>query len=201
MLHPSEFVAASVAIILLPGPGQIAILSAVLSGGFRAGLRAVGGLLTGDIVIIGLTACGVATVLGLYPGVGRAVRWAGGLYICWIGFKVLVSRLDTLTAAPSVEGSPNWYARTVGITLLNPKAILFFLSFFPLFMDPAQGIARSFVQMGAVFTLLSGSYLVFFAWMGSRLSGFLQSSVRAGIWVPRVLGTVILAFGGRMLVG
>lgn len=199
MLHFAEFVAASVAIILLPGPGQLAILTATFAGGRQAGLRAVAGLLTGDICIMTVTALGVATVLGLHPEIGTAIRWIGGLYICWIGVQTLVSRLDGLTATKSVDGSPNWYLRTVGVTLLNPKAILFFVSFFPLFMDPARGLARSFLQMGALFTLLSASYLVFFTWMGSTLSERLRASDTASIWLPRALGSVILLFGGKML--
>lgn len=201
MLHFTEFVVASVAIILLPGPGQIAILTATLSGGFKAGMKAVAGLLTGDVAIMTLTALGVATILGLYPGIAHIIRWAGGLYICWIGIGVLRSTLTSLTAAPVTNGTPNWYARTVGITLLNPKAVLFFVSFFPLFMDPALGVAGSFLQMGALFTLLSGSYLVFFAWSGAKLSAKLLASPRAGIWIPRILGMVILLFGIRMLLG
>lgn len=199
MLHFAEFVAASVAIILLPGPGQLAILTATFAGGRQAGLRAVAGLLTGDICIMAITALGVATVLGIHPEIATAIRWIGGLYICWIGLQTLVSRLDALTATKSVDGAPNWYLRTLGVTLLNPKAILFFVSFFPLFMDPARGLARSFLQMGAVFTLLSGSYLIFFAWMGSALSEKLRASNTASIWLPRVLGSVILLFGGKML--
>jgi leucine efflux protein len=167
VLHFTEFVVASVAIILLPGPGQIAILTATLSGGFKAGLKAVAGLLTGDVAIMTLTALGVATILGIYPGIAHIIRWAGGLYICWIGIGVLRSTLTSLTTAPVTNGPLNWYVRTVGITLLNPKAVLFFVSFFPLFMDPALGVAGSFLQMGALFTLLSGSYLVFFAWSGA----------------------------------
>lgn len=199
MLHFAEFVAASVAIILLPGPGQLAILTATFAGGRQAGLRAVAGLLTGDICIMTITALGVATVLGIHPEIGTAIRWIGGLYICWIGIQTLVSRLDALTATKSIGNAPNWYLRTLGVTLLNPKAILFFVSFFPLFMDPARGLARSFLQMGAIFTLLSGSYLVFFAWMGSALSEKLRASNTASIWLPRVLGSVILLFGGKML--
>lgn len=201
LLHFTEFVAASVAIILLPGPGQIAILTASLAGGFRAGLRAVAGLVTGDLTIMTLVAAGVATVLGAFPGLAQGLRVAGGLYILWIGIGVVRSRLETLTAVPAEAGAPNWYLRTLGITLLNPKAVLFFLSFFPLFMDPALGVARSFLQMGALFTLLSGSYLVFFAWGGARLAERLRRSEVAGVWIPRALGVVILAFGLRMLAG
>jgi leucine efflux protein len=201
MLHFTEFVAASVAIIVLPGPGQIAVLTATLSGGFRAGLKAVAGLLTGDIAIMTLVALGIATILGVYPGIAQAIRWAGGLYICWIGWEVFGSNLETLTAAPPAEGTPNWYTRTVAITLLNPKAVLFFLSFFPLFMDPSLGVARSFLQMGLLFTVLSGSYLVLFAWSGAKLSDRLRRSHAAGVWIPRILGAIILAFGARMLLG
>lgn len=199
MLHFTQFVAASVAVILLPGPGQIAVLAATLSGGWTSGLKAVAGLVTGDLCIMALTALGVATVFRTCPGVVRIVHWAGGLCICWIGLCVLLSRLDALIPAENARSNQNWYLRTVGITLLNPKAILFFVSFFPLFMDPSKGVLRSFAQMGALFSLLSGGYLVLFSWMGHRLSRWLSSSPRAAVWVPRALGGIILFFGCWML--
>lgn len=201
MLHLTEFVIASIAIILLPGPGQLAILTATLSGGRNAGLRAVAGLVTGDICIMTLTGLGVATVLGLHPEIQDWIRWGGGAYICWIGLRTATSRLDSLTAVTVSGRTPNWYLRTVGITLLNPKAILFFVSFFPLFKDPSMGTAESFLRMGTAFSLMSGGYLVFFTWMGSRMSARLQRSETAMVWVPRVLGTVIVVFGGRTLAG
>jgi leucine efflux protein len=199
LIHITQFVAASVAVILLPGPGQIAILTATLSGGWKSGLKAVAGLVTGDLCIMALTALGVATVFRMYPGSVRILRLAGGLCIGWIGLRVLFSRLGALTAVEDVRGEPRWYLRTVGITLLNPKAILFFVSFFPLFMDPTMGVVRSFLQMGVIFTALSGSYLILFSWMGSRLSRWLQSSAWAAVWVPRTLGAIILGFGSWML--
>ncbi len=199
MLHFTEFVASSVAIILLPGPGQLAILTATLSGGFRSGLKAVAGLLTGDLVIMTLTALGIATVMEMAPNLMQVLRWAGGLYICWIGGKTFLSSLSYLTATSDLQNRTAWYFRTVGITLLNPKAVLFFLSFFPLFMDPTQGVARSYLQMGALFTAMSGSYLVLFAWMGSKFFGRIQSSPAAAVWVPRGLGTVIACLGLRLL--
>ena len=157
-------------------------------------------MLTGDICIMTLTAIGVATVLGIYPGITQAIRWAGGAYICWIGLRTFFSRLKSLTTTSAGEQT-NWYLRTVGITLLNPKAILFFVSFFPLFMDPSEGVLGSFARMGGLFTLLSGSYLLLFAWTGAKISSRLQSSPAAGIWVPRALGALIVFFGGRILWG
>lgn len=197
----TEFVVASVAIILLPGPGQIAILTATLSGGRRAGLRAVAGLLTGDILIMSLVAAGMATLFSRFPGVERTVRFAGACYILWIGANVYRGPLG-LAGPASIGGAPvRWYLRTVGITLLNPKAVLFFVSFFPQFADRSRPVAESFLRMGALFTALSGSYLVCFTWMGGRLGRMLRENATAARWVPRFLGAVIVAFGVRILLG
>ena len=194
-----EFVIASVAIILLPGPGQIAILTATLSGGRKAGLQAVAGLLTGDIVIMTLVAAGVATLFARFPGVERALRLCGALYILWIGFGVMRSPLGLSGALNDGSKRLPWYPRTVGITLLNPKAVLFFVSFFPQFVDRSLPVGQGFLRLGIVFTALSGTYLVGFTWMGSRLGDLLDHSALAARWVPRVLGTIILAFGVRLL--
>lgn len=199
MLHPLQFVFASIAIILLPGPGQLAILTASLSGGFRAAIRAVAGLLTGDVIIMALVAVGTDVVLREHPDWFRILRIVGGLYICWLGVRVALSDLIALVEVHASAGTPNWYLRTVGITLLNPKAILFFASFFPLFADPSRSIAGTYLRMGVVFTFLSGSYLTFFAAAGSRLSDALRGSRVARRWAPRILGTIIAGFGGWMV--
>lgn len=201
MLHPLQFVLASIAIILLPGPGQLAILTASLSGGFRAALRAVAGLLTGDVTIMILVAIGTDVILRDHPGWLSVLKALGGLYICWLGLRVFLSDLVALVEVHAAGAAPNWYLRTLGITLLNPKAILFFASFFPLFADPARGIANSYLSMGALFSLLSGSYLLFFAAAGSRLSDVLRKPSAARRWTPRFLGTAIAGFGGWMVLG
>ena len=201
MLHPFQFLLASIAIILLPGPGQLAILTASLSGGFRSALRAVAGLLTGDLTLMALVAVGTDVVLRGHPGWLSVLRIAGGLYICWLGLRVFLSDLLALVEVRAAADAPNWYLRTLGITLLNPKAILFFASFFPLFADSARGIPATYLRMGAAFTLLSGSYLVFFAAAGSRISDLLRGSPAARRWAPRFLGTAIAGFGGWMVLG
>jgi len=201
LLHPLQFVLASIAIILLPGPGQLAILTASLSGGFRSALRSVAGLLTGDLIIMTLVAIGTDVVLRDHPGWLGLLRVLGGLYICWLGLRIFLSDLMMLVEVRATDDAPNWYVRTLGITLLNPKALLFFASFFPLFADPSRSIAGTYFRMGAVFTLLSGSYLIFFAAAGSRLSDALRGSPAARRWAPRFLGTVIAGFGAWMVLG
>ena len=201
MVHPLQFILASIAIILLPGPGQLAILTASLSGGFRASLRAVAGLLTGDITIMVLVAVGTDAILRDHPGWLSVLRVLCGLYICWLGSRVFLSDLVALVEVRAAGEPTNWYLRTLGVTLLNPKAILFFASFFPLFADSTRGIVATYLRMGALFSLLSGSYLLFFAAAGSRLSDALRTSARARRWAPRGLGTAIAGFGGWMVLG
>jgi leucine efflux protein len=201
VLHPLQFVLASIAIILLPGPGQVAILTASLSGGRRAAYRAVGGLVTGDVAIMSLVALGTDAVLVRHPEWLSAIRVAGGLYVCWLGGKVFLSPLDSMVVSRDDGSSPRWYLRTVGITLLNPKAVVFFASFFPLFADLSRGVGSTYLRMGLVFTFLSASYLVVFATAGSRLAHGLQGSAFARRWVPRGLGTIIAGFGAWMVLG
>ena len=201
MHHPLQFVLASIAIILLPGPGQIAILTASLSGGRPAAFKAVAGLVSGDIVIMSLVAIGTDAVLAHHPEFLSGIRVVGGAYVCWLGAKVFLSPLASLVAEHRAGRDPNWYLRTVGITLLNPKALLFFASFFPLFADLSRGVASAYLRMGAVFTLLSASYLVLFAAAGSRLAAALRGTGPAGRWAPRILGTAIAGFGTWMVLG
>ena len=127
--------------LAIPGPGNLALITSTSKGGIRGGLAATFGVIAGDQVLMWAAVAGVAALLTAYPAAFHAVQWLGAAYLAWLGFKMLLAKPG---AAPILNIRPRQYFRQAfTITLLNPKAIVFYMAFFPLFIDPArhQGLA------------------------------------------------------------
>ena len=140
------FCAAILLFLALPGPGTFALLTSTAKGGFRAGAAATFGVIAGDQVLLWLAVAGVAALLAAQPLLFQAVQYLGAAYLAWIGLRLLFARPGS---SSPVRIEPRHYARQAFlITLLNPKAIVFYMAFFPLFIDPATH--RGAVTFGAM---------------------------------------------------
>ena len=130
------FVVAFTIFLLIPGPGNLVLITSTTKGGVRAGLAATLGIVLGDQVLSWLAVAGVAAVLTTYPTAFQTVQWVGAAYLAWLGAKMLFAKPG---AAPILNIKPYHYLRqALFITLLNPKAIVFYMAFFPLFIDPVK---------------------------------------------------------------
>ncbi len=200
MLGVTDYGALVVAVLLfllLPGPGNLALITSTGKGGLSGGLAATLGVILGDQVLMWLALAGVAALLGTYPTAFQAVQWLGAAYLAWLGGKLLFARPG---AAPVLHIKPHHYLRQAFlITLLNPKAIVFYMAFFPLFVDPArhQGLT-TFAFMAATIAVLT-----FFYGLGAvMLTHFLAERLRANPLVTRTLeklaGLFLIGFGIRL---
>jgi leucine efflux protein len=191
------FVAAIVLFLAIPGPGNLALITSTGKGGVRGGLAATLGVIAGDQVLLWLAVAGVAALLLAYPAAFAAVQWLGVAYLAWLGGRMLLAKPGS---APVLNIKTGHYLRqSCAITLLNPKAIVFYMAFFPLFVDPAQhqGI-RTFAFMAvtiAALTFVYGGVVVL-------LTHFLAAQLRAKPWVGRALeklaGVCLIGFGLRL---
>ena len=130
------FVAAIIIFLAIPGPGNLALITSTGKGGIPAGLAATFGIIAGDQVLMWLAVAGVAAMLVAYPAAFHAVQWLGAAYLGWLGMKMLLAKAGS---APVLHIQPRHYFRQAAlITLLNPKAIVFYMAFFPLFVDPVR---------------------------------------------------------------
>jgi len=186
------FVAAIILFLAIPGPGNLALITSTSKGGIRGGLAATLGVIAGDQVLMWAAVAGVATILAAYPAAFRAVQWLGAVYLAWLGFKMLRTKPG---AAPILNIRPHHYFRqALTITLLNPKAIVFYMAFFPLFVDPAhhQGLTTFGVM---AFTIASLTFL--YGLTATLLTYFLAERLRAN---PRISGT-LEKLAGVFLIG
>ena len=130
------YVVAVLVFLFIPGPGNLAILSCTAKGGVRGGLASTAGIIVGDQVLIWLAVAGVAAVLLTTPTLFAAVQWLGAAYLAWLGLKMCLAKAGQAPVVDIPMGA--YFRQSFFITLLNPKAIVFYMAFFPLFIDVQQ---------------------------------------------------------------
>lgn len=191
------FVVAVLVFLALPGPGTFTLLTATGRGGVRGGYTALGGLLLGDQLLMWLAVAGVAALLKANPLLFHGVQYLGAAYLVWIGIQLL-RRPGGGTGV--IQLRPGHYFRqALLVTLLNPKAIVFYMAFFPLFIDPAtQRGLPTFATMAALILAISIGYCSLLVLLGHALARRLSQHPRAGTWLRRGAGAFLIGFGVRL---
>lgn len=196
----SAFVFAFVLLLLLPGPGNLALITSTSKGGIVGGLAATLGVIAGDQVLMWMAVAGVAALLGAYPAAFHAVQWVGAAYLVWLGFKLLLARAGD---KPILNIHPSHYfQQAMMITLFNPKAIVFYMAFFPLFIDPAKH--QGWVTYGVLFvTIVSLTFV--YGLIAVLLTHFMAEKIRSNPQVSSLLqkfaGIFLIGFGVKLALG
>jgi len=193
------FVAAIIVFLAIPGPGNLALITSTGKGGIAGGLAATLGLMAGDQVLMWAAVAGVAALLTAYPTAFHAVQWLGAAYLAWLGAKMLLAKPG---AKPILDIQPHHYFKQAGlITLLNPKAIVFYMAFFPLFVDPArhQGLA-TFAAMAATIATLTFLYGLIVVLLTHHLAERMRANPVIGRVLEKVAGIFLLGFGIKLAV-
>ena len=153
----ASFVVAVIVFLMIPGPGNLALITSTGKGGIRGGLAATLGVIIGDQVLMWLAVAGVATLLAAYPPAFRAVQWLGAGYLAWLGLRMILAKPGDKPVLHIRAGQ--YFRQAFAITLLNPKAIVFYMAFFPLFVDPAHHAGvLTFAVMAATIAALTFLY-------------------------------------------
>ena len=192
------FVVAFIVFLLIPGPGNLVLITSTSKGGVRAGLAATVGIVLGDQVLSWLAVAGVAAVLSTSPTAFAAVQWVGAAYLAWLGVKMLLAKLG---AAPILNIKPYHYLRQAFlITLLNPKAIVFYMAFFPLFIDPVrqQGLL-TFGLLAFTIAALAFMYGLIAVLLTHFFAERMRRNPKAGFLLEKLAGLCLLGFGVRLV--
>jgi threonine/homoserine/homoserine lactone efflux protein len=191
------FVAAIVLFLAIPGPGNLALITSTSKGGIRGGLAATLGVIAGDQVLMWMAVAGVAAVLATYPTAFHAVQWMGAAYLAWLGYRMLVAKPGD---APVLTIRPREYFRqALGITLLNPKAIVFYMAFFPLFVNPQTHLGLvTFGAMAATIAALTFAYGLIVTLLTHRLAERLRANVRITQGLQKLAGVCLIGFGMKL---
>jgi threonine/homoserine/homoserine lactone efflux protein len=191
------FVVAIIVFLAIPGPGNLALLTATAKGGVRAGMAATFGVIAGDQALLWMAVAGVATLLVTYPAAFALVQWLGAAYLAWLGFKLVTAKPGD---APVLELKPHHYLRQAFvITVFNPKAIVFYMAFFPLFVDPAvhQGLV-TFAFMAVTIAVLTFCYGLVVVLLAHYLAERIRASDRATSALNKTAGVLLIGFGLKL---
>ena len=191
------FVAAIILFLAIPGPGNLALITSTSKGGIRGGLGATFGVIAGDQVLMWAAVAGVAALLATYPAAFSAVQWLGAAYLAWLGFKMLAAKPG---GAPVLNIRPRQYfQQALTITLLNPKAIVFYMAFFPLFVDPAkhQGLL-TFGAMAVTVAFLTFLYGLTAVLLTHFLAERMRANPKIGRTLEKLAGVFLIGFGVKL---
>lgn len=196
--HYPSFIAAILIFQMAPGPGTLAILGATARSGIGAGLGAVCGTLLGDFVYMLAAVLGLAALLVAYPKAFAALQWLGAAYLCWIGFKLLrVQAAGQSARESSYHDGWHYFRQGFAVALTNPKVIMFFLAFFPLFMR-ADAQPITLVSMMLHVTLICLLYEIALVLVGNLVARRLSRVKAARRIANRLAGMALVGFGLKL---
>lgn len=196
-------------IILLPGPNSLYVLSVAARRGVRTGYTAAAGVWCGDTVLMTLSAAGVASLLQANALLFGIVKYAGAGYLTWLAIGMMRAawalwreRRQPVSeaGAQAQEGAAERpFRRALVISLLNPKAILFFIAFFVQFVDPGYAYpALSFLVLGAFAQVASFLYLTALIFSGTKLSAAFRRRKRLSAGATSAAGALFLGFAAKL---
>jgi leucine efflux protein len=191
------FVVAIIVFLLIPGPGNLALITSTSKGGVVGGLAATAGVILGDQVLMWSAVAGVAAMLAAYPDAFHLVQWLGAAYLAWLGLRMLLAKPG---APPVLNIKAGHYLRQAFlITLLNPKAILFYMAFFPLFVDPAkQHGVFTYGFMAVTIALLTFLYGLTSVLLTHYFAEQIRASPTASRVLEKVAGLFLIGFGIKL---
>ncbi len=193
------FIVASVAIVLAPGPGSVFVARTAGAAGARTGRMAMLGIMIGDACLIIISLLGVSALLTAHPSLFNAVRLASAGYLIFLGLQSIFFRPGK---KPTVlEKSVLSLKRALAITLLNPKAVFFFMAFFPVFICSAQGgLLVPYVAMTMVFMAISFTYLTILGLVSSKVGVAFQENRTIQNIARKACGCIFIGFGIKVAV-
>ncbi len=203
----STFIVGAVIIVLLPGPNSLYVMSVASRAGVAVAYRGAGGIFLGDGILMFASAMGIASLLKTIPAVFLLVKFAGATYLAWMGIRLLraawqgwLAKQPLAAAAPlRRSGDTQPFRTALIISLMNPKAILFFLSFFIQFVDssyPHPGL--SFLILGAIVQICSAAYLTALIFGGAFLAAQFRQRRRTSAVATGLVGSLFIAFSAKL---
>lgn len=193
-----QFILAILLFQLIPGAGTLAILNATARRGVGAGLSAVTGTLVGDAVWMIGAAIGLAAVMQANPVVFTALQYFGVAYLLWMAWGLLRAGRSELDV-DSTQSKTHWqYGKQAAlVSLTNPKVMLFFVAFFPLFLKPSASPVTLGVMMLHV-TVISFVYQAVLVLVGNWLARQLKGVPQAQVWAKRFAGVALVGFALKL---
>lgn len=201
----TTFILGTIFIVLLPGPNSLYVMTVASRWGIGAGYRGACGIFLGDLILMILSATGVASLLQATPALFALLKYAGAAYLVWLGLGLLRSAFRTWQGcdeqqahAPAIDASRPFRMALI-VSLMNPKAIFFFVSFFIQFVSPDYAYpALSFLILGLIVQVCSAVYLSALIFGGTRLADLFRRRQRLSASATGGVGGLFIGFGVKL---
>jgi leucine efflux protein len=199
------FILGTIFIVLLPGPNSMYVMTIASRWGVAAGYRGACGIFLGDLILMILSATGVASLFQATPALFVALKYAGAAYLVWLGVGLLRSAarrwrgVEEKGAEPLPSDVSRPFRVALMVSLMNPKAILFFVSFFIQFVSPDYAHPElSFLILGAIVQVCSALYLSALIFGGTYLAGVFRRRQRLSAAATGGVGGLFIGFGVKL---
>jgi len=206
MLNETQIVSFLLTTILLtatPGPDNLMVLSIGISGGRRSGMAFGLGCAVGCLSHTVLAVVGVSAILAASPVAFMLLKWTGGAYLVWLGIQALrKAGLGQMPSGSAGEKSlRSLFLQGLIANAINPKVVLFFLSFLPQFVVESQGqVEWQLGLLGLLFSLQAAVLFSLLGYFSGAIGAWLNHRPAAGRWLDRVAGAIFVVLGARMIV-
>lgn len=195
--------------VLFPGPNSLYVLAVASVKGWRAGAWASAGIFIGDTILMIAIALGAATLLNSSPSTFNFLRMLGAAYLAWMGYGFIRGGLVRWHGAQALvagDGQPRYLntlhpaIAALTLSLTNPKAIFFFVSFFTQFIQPEYAHpVHTFLYLALVLQLVSMTYLISLIYAGQFFLSFFSKHHHYAAVLWFLVGTLLIGFAGKLL--
>lgn len=205
MLTPEQFIGFLVAALLItasPGPDNLMVLGVGVSKGRRHGMAFGLGCALGCLSHTVLAVAGVSALVAASPLAFTTLKFVGGAYLVWLGVNALRSQGGATPSESGAVGSSltSLFFRGVLANAINPKVVLFFLSFLPQFVVAGEGsVGAQMAMLGIVFTVQAALLFSLLGYFAGSIGQWLNRKPRVGLWLDRVAGAVFIGLGVRLI--
>ena len=204
----TTYIIGTTLIILLPGPNSLYVMSIASRFGIKAGYKGALGVYTGDMFLILLTALGAASLLHAFPWLFILLKIIGALYLSYLGVKLFIAAYRMWNAVQNPNETvrikenikqQHPFKTALTISLLNPKAILFYLSFFIQFVDADYPYpAVTFTALAIILQIISMSYLSILIFLGAKLATYFTQRYKTTATCVALVGILFCGFGMKL---
>lgn len=197
------FVAASTALLLIPGPTVLLVLSYSVSQGRKVALATVAGVALGDLVAMSASLAGLGALVLASAELFTMLKWIGAVYLVWLGIAMIRSAgtasLDQTDEGGSAINKGSVFGHAAAVTALNPKSIVFFIAFVPQFMSPTASLLPQFAILVSTFVGLAALNALAYALLADKMREKLLKPA-ALPWLSRIGGVTLVGMGAATAV-
>ncbi|MEM6303224.1 MAG: LysE family translocator [Pseudomonadota bacterium] len=189
------FVAASTALLLIPGPTVLLVLSYALSKGRSVALASAAGVALGDFIAMTASLAGLGALVLASATLFTLLKWIGAAYLVWLGIRLIRSAPSEGIAVPAPDvAARHVFRHAAAVTALNPKGIAFFIAFVPQFITPQSPLLPQFAILVGTFVGLAALNALAYALLADRLRTMIGRPAVL-TWLTRAGGTTLIAMG------